>query len=149
MLMLSGVFGIFALMSSLHVKGGMATTYLTVSYVLAITANLAGTFCIRRFGIRNLLVTGSFCYSVFVILNSYTSSVTVLLACVLYAFGSGLAWISLPLFNTFFGESTEKQVRNRNSQKNSVDYKKRYSGIGVPSLHRCQSVRASGTVWFT
>jgi len=64
-LMISGVFGIFTVMSSLHVEDGLATTYLAVSYTIAIITSLSGTFFIRTCGIRNMLISSAIFCSMF------------------------------------------------------------------------------------
>ena len=123
--MYSGVYGVYYLISSIHIKGGIGTTALAISFGSSILPPLVLPFFMNKFGIRSLLITASIAYLLFVIGNAHSSHVTVILAGIFYAVGCNLGWPTTALTNVYFAKSQQ----HLNPERKLSDFSKRYFGM--------------------
>ena len=123
-LMFSGVYGIFTLISSIHIEDGIGSTSLAISYSTSFFTSLIVPLLAKKFGARSLFLVGTLCYLLFVAGNAYTTHITMILAGIFYSFGNCLVWPMASLFNVHFA----KMQSQENRSNTFADIRKRYFG---------------------
>ncbi|CAD5126066.1 DgyrCDS14234 [Dimorphilus gyrociliatus] len=83
-----------SLQSSLNFENGLGTTCVAIIYgVLIVSSFLAPPF-IERFGVRNVLLCGWFCHTLFILANMWPHWATLIPASILVGVASGFIWVA-------------------------------------------------------
>ena len=124
-LLYSGVYGIFALISSVHIEGGIGTTSLAICYSSTILPALFVPFLAERFSVKKMFLAAIVCYFLFVFFNIFTHPASLIIAGIMNGLGESSGWTMTALLNVYFA----KCAYLNSSLKNDEDtYVKRYFG---------------------
>ena len=124
-LLYSGVYGIFALISSVHIEGGVGTTSMAVCYSSTIIPALFVPFLAERFSVKKMFLAAIICYFLFVFGNIFSSYVSLMFAGVMNGLGESSGWTMASLFNIYFAKHAHL---DKSAKKDEDTYVKQYFG---------------------
>jgi len=123
--MYMGMYGIYFLVSSMHIEGGIGSTSLAISLGTSLIPPFILPFFLNKFGVKTLLISAAIFYALFAAGNVYSSHVTMILAGLFFGLGCNLGWPMTALTNIYFAKSRQSFF----DCKKVSEISKRYFGM--------------------
>lgn len=107
LLQFSGFFAVYALIPSVHVKDGIGTTALAISYSSTIIPAMFVPFFTERYGIKSMFLAAASLWLLFILGNFSFHAAAVTLAGVMNGLAESIGWTMISLITVYFSRQAE------------------------------------------